>query len=224
MLYPNRPCLEVKLALTLLSLQAMVTRVEPRRNHASLGRYCGDGLLTDSPFPKSWWVVHGRLLAGCYPGSPEPTEASQKLGALLDAGVRTIVCLQEKDEKGSDGRPFAPYEPTLARLADERGADAQCLRFPVRDYSTPSVETMGSILDAIDDSLERHRPVYVHCWGGHGRTATVIGCWLVRHGMPADEALRHIAELRSVHPELRDEPAPQADVQYKMVRNWNPGE
>jgi protein-tyrosine phosphatase len=83
---------------------------------------------------------------------------------------------------------------------------------------------MRAILDAIDDSLDRDLPVYVHCWGGHGRTATVVGCWLVRHGMSGDEALRRIAELRRAYPELRHEPAPQANVQYAMVGNWKPRE
>ena len=41
-----------------------------------------------------------------------------------------------------------------------------------------------------DEGLE---PVYVHCWGGIGRTGTVVGCWLVRHGMTGDEALAEFA-------------------------------
>ena len=31
--------------------------------------------------------------------------------------------------------------------------------------------------------------MYLHCWGGVGRTGTVVGCWLVRHGRTGDEAL-----------------------------------
>jgi protein-tyrosine phosphatase len=45
----------------------------------------------------------------------------------------------------------------------------------------PDAEMMGSVLDAIDTSLDEVGPAYVHCWGGHGRTGTAIGCWLVRH-------------------------------------------
>jgi protein-tyrosine phosphatase len=37
-------------------------------------------------------------------------------------------------------------------------------------------ELMTTILDAIDESMTAGKPVYVHCWGGMGRTGTVIGC------------------------------------------------
>jgi len=35
---------------------------------------------------------------------------------------------------------------------------------------------MHEILDTIDAALSAKRIVYVHCWGGVGRTGTVIGC------------------------------------------------
>lgn len=38
-----------------------------------------------TPYPRSYWVVPGRLLAGFYPGAPEPVEAAGKLQALFDA-------------------------------------------------------------------------------------------------------------------------------------------
>ena len=49
---------------------------------------------------------------------------------------------------------------------------------------------MTTILDAIDEALDRGDPVYVHCLGGVDRTCTAAGCWLVRHGLTRDEPLR----------------------------------
>jgi hypothetical protein len=40
-----------------------------------------------TPFPKSYWVIPGRLLAGAYPGAKDPAEAAGKLKALFDAGI-----------------------------------------------------------------------------------------------------------------------------------------
>ena len=34
---------------------------------------------------------------------------------------------------------------------------------------------MNRILNEIDSSLSADRPVYVHCWGGKGRTGAVVG-------------------------------------------------
>jgi protein-tyrosine phosphatase len=48
------------------------------------------------------------------------------------------------------------------------------MRIPVRDVDIPSPDTMRSILDAIDSAIDRCQPVYVHCWGGRGRTGTVV--------------------------------------------------
>ncbi|GIS99317.1 MAG: hypothetical protein CM1200mP26_10300 [Acidimicrobiales bacterium] len=53
------------------------------------------------------------------------------------------------------------------------------------------------ILDDLDSFLEQGRNVYVHCWGGSGRTGTIIGCWIRRHGLAdADETLDCLTSLR----------------------------
>jgi protein-tyrosine phosphatase len=77
---------------------------------------------------------------------------------------------------------------------------------------------MTAILDTMDATLERE-VVYLHCWGGSGRTGTVIGCWLVRHGMDCDQALATIAALRR-ETAYGDRPSPESDEQRDMVRAW----
>ena len=53
------------------------------------------------------------------------------------------------------------------------------------------------ILDKIDDDLAAGHNIYVHCWGGVGRTGTVVGCWLVRHGYATkDDVLCVLSDLR----------------------------
>ncbi|NQT51397.1 ADP-ribosylglycohydrolase family protein, partial [bacterium] len=175
------------------------------------------------PLNQSWWVVPGKLLAGGYPGAPEASKAREKLSRLLDAGVRAVLCLQPPDERGGGGQPFVPYEPMLEQLARDRGHRVDLHRFPIRDGNVPTPERMAEILDTIDQAIDSGRPLYVHCWGGHGRTGTVVGCWLVRHGMDGQQALHHIAELRRGHPELRHRPSPEMSAQEGMVRAWPRG-
>jgi ADP-ribosylglycohydrolase len=53
------------------------------------------------PFDRSYWVVPGRLLAGCYPGSQDQTEAGRKLRGLVEHGIRSVVDLMEPGEVNS---------------------------------------------------------------------------------------------------------------------------
>ncbi len=177
-----------------------------------------------TPFPNSYWVVPGKLLAGHYPGSRDPAAARQKLAGLIDVGIRRVVNLQEQDERDYAGNPFVSYERELQRLAAERMVQATMIRMPIRDMGVPPREEMRAILDEVDRSIEQNLPVYVHCWGGKGRTGTVVGCYLARHGIATGwDALRKIKSLRRGVPDWR-ESAPQSPSQYSMVRSWQTGE
>jgi len=73
-------------------------------------------------------------------------------------------------------------------------------------------------------NIETRRPVYLHCWGGRGRTGTVVGCYLVRHGLCAShEAVNEIRDLRKYTEDL-DEPSPESRRQFEMVLSWVEGD
>lgn len=178
----------------------------------------------DTPFPRSYWVVPAQLLAGYYPGALLATELDAKLTALLDAGISAVINLMETDEVDWDERPFSPYAEHFRALAAQRGMVAECLRFPIRDGWVPSPVQMRATLDAIDATLGAGRRVYVHCWGGKGRTGTVVGCYLARHGIAVgDAALAMIKELRR-HEARAHEPSPESRAQCDMVREWPAGQ
>lgn len=173
-----------------------------------------------APLPRAYWVTHPLMLGGVYPGATDPTQCRDKLHRLVDAGVRTFINLMEEQEFGHDGAPIRPYEAMLADIARESGASLTMRRIPVRDVSVPSHHVMKTILDAIDDEHRANRPVYVHCWGGRGRTGTVVGCWLARHGYATGEqALRVIELLRR---EVWDNamPSPETTEQVEMAMVW----
>lgn len=178
-----------------------------------------------APFVRSYWVAPGQLLAGYYPGDEDPCIAREKLGRLLDVGIRCIVNLMEEDELDHEGLPFTSYEEDFRRLAAARSVEVDVLRFPIHDMKAPARVMMRAILDAIDGCIERGRPVYVHCWGGVGRTGTVVGCWLARHGIATgDEAIARIAELRQRDVVRRDRKSPETKAQRALVRSWRVGE
>jgi len=172
---------------------------------------------TRPPIDWGYWVVEDFFLAGAYPGNPDSKKHEQKIRSLLDADIRTFVNLMEPGETNLDRQPFAPYDDVVERLCPE----ASCVRIPVRDLSIPTVETMHTILDTIDASLNGNRPVYVHCWGGVGRTGTTVGCWMLRHGMARpSNVLEVIAELRQQDIERRHRTSPETSEQRAFVLDW----
>ena len=171
------------------------------------------------PFPHSYWVVPGRLLAGNYPGSKDPTEMRQKLTGLVDVGIRRVINLQEENERDFAGDLFVPYATEFQSIGVARNTQASMVRMPIQDMGVPSREQMRAILDEIDQLMTQNLPVYVHCWGGKGRTGTVVGCYLARHGIATDwDALRKIKSLRRGIPNWRTN-SPQSPEQFAMVRS-----
>jgi hypothetical protein len=169
------------------------------------------------PIPDSYWVVPGLLLAGEYPGARTDGEARAKLGALLDAGVRAFVDLTEAGEYN-----LRPYWPLLQGLAAERGIRVTHRRLAIPDMCAPTGAHMLAILDAVDAAVANQQPVYVHCYGGIGRTGTVVGCYLVRRGAKGMAALAEIAQRRQGTPDGYRQ-SPETDEQRELVLAWREG-
>ena len=172
------------------------------------------------PFERSWWIDAGRIVGGRYPGTEDAAESLAMLERLLDVGVGVIVNLQEPGEVGRGEKPFRDYEPDWVRRSAERGIEGRVLRFPIRDWGAPTDERMALILATIESAVAQRGRVYVHCWGGHGRTGTVAGCWLVRNGLTPAAALEVIRQARLHDPHLARERSPQSDDQLAMVHGW----
>lgn len=94
-------------------------------------------------------------------------------------------------------------------------------RFPIRDVSVPdSPDVTVAILDAIDAHLRRGEKVYLHCWGGVGRTGVIVGCWLARHGYPGNAALTRLRELWQQCPKSATKQSPETPEQAHYICNW----
>jgi ADP-ribosyl-[dinitrogen reductase] hydrolase len=157
-----------------------------------------------------WWVDPGAVLAGEYPGATTVEGARAKIGLLVDHGVRTFVDLTQP----ADG--LEPYGDHVEHEAHRRGLELQHLAFPIPDMDVRPHDGYDEIVDAIRSSTDAG-VVYVHCWGGIGRTSTVVGCLLVDGGLDADAALADIDRRRSATRKAH-QPAPQTPSQIDVVR------
>lgn len=148
------------------------------------------------------------IWAGAYPSTYPRTDDGiiSTLTWLANHKIGLIIDLTTPDD------PLPDYMQHLVTHAPQ----IECLRFPIRDISVPSAPLMLVILDAMSAAVAAGKGVYVHCWGGVGRTGTVIGCWYVRNGATGDEALARIRQCRAGI----ERESPETDEQRAFVRSW----
>lgn len=158
------------------------------------GRPHADHIHGDGPIPGSYWVVPSRMAAG-----PRP---AADLG-LRNRGIDVVIDLT---------LPVLAGGPSRQQI--------MVLRHPIPDFDVPTETAMRALLDDIDRALDGDRTVYVHCEAGLGRTGTVVGCWLVRHGVcrPGD-AVDAIADLRR-RAGLLAKRSPETIAQRRLVESW----
>jgi len=167
-----------------------------------------------TPLANSYWVVPGKLLAGEYPGAATLAGTTERLHALLEAGVTLFIDLTEEDE--------APEYAHLLIYA--AGAEEiNHVRYAIGDHGTPDApHVMLNILDTIETHLAQSGVVYVHCRAGIGRTGTVIGCYLMRQGMDGDASLDRLNELWCESERSRAWPSiPETAAQTEYIKHWH---
>lgn len=163
------------------------------------------------PIENCYWVSPGSLLAGEYPRTPDERESRQKIGALIGAGVRAFIDLTEVTD---DLLPYALF------LNEHKDLKISHQRFPIEDVSIPESKTATAVLDAIDSHIRIGRIVYVHCWGGVGRTGVIVGCWLSRHGYHGEAALARLGALWQKCPKSARKTSPETEIQKQFITNW----
>lgn len=168
----------------------------------------------EKAIPDSYWVLPGRLMAGEYPCSPDEAQARDKLRWLLGAGVTFCLDLTEEGEYG-----LRSYAPLLFEEAGALGKQVVHRRMSIPDMGIPSQAEMRLILETIASALESGHTIYVHCYGGIGRTGSVVGCYLVQQGMQGAAALAQIARWRERTPNGWRR-SPETDAQVELVMNW----
>jgi ADP-ribosylglycohydrolase len=173
-------------------------------------------------FFHGWWAdAEGRVLGGEFPGDRDDPDATRlKLTLLARAGIGTIIDLTDENDW------LTPYEEHFPAVAAEQGIALRRIAHPIPDMGVTSPEHEDRIVADIEKALEDGRKVFIHCWGGVGRTGTAVGVWHVSRGCSPEQALQRIAAAR--RGTMKGErPSPETAVQVAAIRlaheRWSGG-
>lgn len=151
----------------------------------------------------------GVIFAGEYPGDKNREKATEKLRRMHHFGIRHFIDLTEEGE-------LRPYNHLLP-------SDTTYTRFPIPDCGAPKcVDDVQRLLHRIEELKKMGGYVYIHCWGGVGRTGTIVACYLAQHS--DDPHLKStLADLRqcfSAMPKSAYRKSPEAKEQIAFIAQF----
>ena len=152
------------------------------------------------------WVIDGRLAgmaipSGAYRGSLRggTSELERDAEELTNHGVNAVVSLTHQ--------ALAPDVLKTFGITT--------LHLPVEDMTRPTREQIDEFISFVDQT---DGGVVVHCAAGIGRTGTMLGCYLVWNGLPADQAISRLRRLRPGSIETPDQEWAVLDFADRVVQ------
>lgn len=99
---------------------------------------------------------------------------------MMDSGIKHLVCLCERKPPHHDACP----ELNLHHIK-------------IADFTPPSPSQIDRFLSVVEEANSKGEGVGVHCMHGHGRTGTMLACYLVKtRKISGIDAINEIRRLR----------------------------
>ena len=152
-----------------------------------------------SPVAHTHWVLPN-VLCGRTAGQ---MNAGSLRALIEECGISVIVCLQTSyTEYGC-----SDYRDTLTRFVYTKSSpppfDVKFLHCPVPDFGVLDDMSLVGLISELQKLLSEGNNIYIHCYGGHGRTGTV--CVNLISAVEGIGALKALKELCSRHQYRVDE-------------------
>lgn len=161
------------------------------------------------PIENSYEVTKN-IYAGEYPRNKDDESSYAKLKHFESFGITHFVDLTEVGE-------LQPYESLLYK-------GAKYFRFPIKDESIPqSTEDVRGLIAKITKVIKDSpkAKVYIHCWGGVGRTGLIVGCLLGElYRKNYDETLKMLEQLFMACPKSAKRHTPETAEQHQFIAKY----
>ena len=162
------------------------------------------------PIRNSYKVMEG-VYAGEYPREFNEKKSIEKIKQLERFGITHFIDLTEEGE-------LRPYAQML-------GSRMKHIRFPIPDVSAPaSIESVKKLTERIENILneDNRNKVYIHCWGGVGRTGTIVGCLLAKqYDYDYDETMKALRRAFSDCPKSDRRYTPETQEQCDFIAKFS---
>ena len=175
---------------------------------------------------------------GAYPASQDDAETFDLLTSILKHGITKFVCLQQEyrahgvtEAMWRNGLALRPYYDDVVQIVGNKNqieslkgfniVDSDKLsfvHFPIRDCDITDDDRVIEVAKSLVKAIGEGEKLYLHCWGGHGRTGTLVSIML--HLMYKLDSVAAMARCQEVH-DLRQCPvavgSPQTQTQRDQV-------
>jgi ADP-ribosylglycohydrolase len=158
--------------------------------------------------PQNCYEVAPYVWAGAYLGMNGTHDVHAQIAWLVQSGIRRIIDLTSHDD----------HLPSYVAELTATAPHIRHQQFPMIDGSVPSELQIMAIITLIDEAIAHHEGVYIHCWGGFGRTGMVVACWYKRVEGSGLAALKRLQQARAAIQSRR--PSPDYATQVNVVMRW----
>lgn len=121
-----------------------------------------------------FWFTDDKIAAMERPGTHSPLE--HDFDFLKEIGIEIVISLTLD---------------SLKRDTSERYY-FEFFHVPLADGSAPTIPQIEQFVNYINYGLSGRKKILVHCGAGYGRTGTMLACYLVSLGYPANTAIRQV--------------------------------